>query len=133
VAAVYLHRVDCQVSEQEAPVNTSIFLWIHVKKKTIVPRRKTLEKVKVSKTLSGSQGQPFKRCWAPLLEEGSCRADAIGPLGHQQPGAQSTSQTRAAGLQEMYPTLPVYNDRSFLVATDGRSDSSFNHQENFQP
>lgn len=68
-----------------------------------------------------------------LLEEGSFAGDTIGHPGHQQQGAQHTSETRVVGLLEVYPTLPVHNDNIFLVATGGGNDSSFKHQDNFQP
>lgn len=68
-----------------------------------------------------------------LLEEGSFAVDTIGHPGCQQPGAEHTSETRALGLPEMYPTLPVHNDSIFLVATDAGNDSSFKDQDNFQP
>lgn len=106
---------------------------MQVKKKSIVPRRKTPEKLKVSKKLSWSQGRPFEQVLGTLPEDGSCGPGSIGHPGHQEPGAQCTGQTTAVGLLEVYPTLPAYNDRIFLVATDGRNDSSFNHHDNFQP
>lgn len=65
-----------------------------------------------------------------LPEEGS---GGVGTVGYPQHQSQVlTSHTRAVSLLKMYPTLPLNNDRSFLVATDGRNDSSFNNRDDFQ-